>query len=599
MRSFFLTSFLALTVAMAFAADSDEDAKFTRLLDRIWARSMEESPEWATSLGKREGLDRWTDQSFEAIERRDRETRAFLAEIEQIDGAKLSPANRVDHAMLRRDYREWVEGERFPGELLALDQLGGVHTRLTGVMRDVPAERAEDFEAALRRLRAYPRLVDQNIALLERGLETGVTPPRVTLGAVPRQIDALLAVDTIEHPALEPFRNDAPLLSPEQRERYRAEAVQALRENVLPALRKFRAFVVETYLPRARETLGMSALPDGEAWYAYSARSYTTTDQTPRELHDLGLAEMKRIRAEMETVKNRAGFKGTVREYEEHLRKDPRFYFTEPDALVAGYRDICKRADAELPRLFGKLPRLTYGVRPIPAHSADAAPTAYYQGGSLEAGRPGWFEANTTRLESRAKWEMTALALHEAAPGHHLQIALAQEQEQKHELLRERGYTAFIEGWGLYAEWLGLEMGLYKDPADDFGRLTFEAWRAARLVVDTGMHALGWTRQKAIDYLRENTALGEHNIRVEVDRYLVMPGQALAYKVGQLRILELRRRAEQALGERFDVRAFHDVVLGAGAVPLDVLQQRVDEWIAEREARRRNTDVTAGGSRRR
>lgn len=571
-----------LLAAAPTGSEPSEDTRFQALIDRIWAWDMDQFPEWATNLGKRTGLDRWTDNSETAIEERDAQTRRFLGDLEKIDAKRLSEKWRTDYDLLLLDHRRDVEGQRFPGELLALDQLGGVHQSLAELMQIVPAQRAEDFDAILARLRSFPKLVDQNIALLQRGLAAGVTPPRVTLRDVPRQIDALTAQDSLENPILTPFRADAPLLTKEQREHYRTEGLRVFRESVLPALKKFRAFVGDTYLPGARRSFGMSALPDGQAWYAFAAKESTTTDLTPKEIHRIGLDEVARIQAGMEAVMHRTGFKGDLKAFGEFLRSDPRFFYKSPEELLAGYRDICKRADAELPRFFGRLPRLTYGVLAVPDYAAESKPAAYYESGSLEAGRPGYFRVNTSHFDKRPKWQMETLALHESVPGHHLQIALAQELDEKPELLRERGYTAYIEGWGLYCEWLGTEMGFYKDPYADFGRLTFEMWRAARLVVDTGLHAFGWSRERAIAYLREHTALSESNIEVEVDRYLVWPGQALAYKVGQLKILELRRRAESALGEKFDVRAFHDVVLGDGAVPLSVLERRVDDWVAAR-----------------
>lgn len=572
--------------AMMFAAGGraeTEDEKFQELINRIWAWNLEQSPEHATYLGKREGLDRWSDRSFEAIEARKAKTREFLAELETLNRDALGDRWRLDYDLLLRDYRESVEGQRFPEEVLVLTQLGGVHSSLTRLMEVVPAERADDFDAILARLNAFPEVVDQQIALLQRGLELGVTPSRVTLVTVPDQIDALLADESIGNPILAPFRKDAPLLTDAERATYREKGVTVLRESVLPALRKFRAFVTETYLPGARETIAMADLPDGEAWYVFSARSSTTTNRTPAEIHEIGLREVERIGREMDAVIVRAGFEGDRKGFEKFLLEDPRFFAKTPEELLAGYRDIAKRADPELPRLFGRLPELTYGVRAIPGFQAGSSPTAYYYSGSMEAGRAGYFMANTSHLDKRPKWQMEALTLHEAVPGHHLQIALAKEMGDKPELLRERGYTAFVEGWGLYAESLGKEMGFYTDPYSDYGRLTFEMWRACRLVVDTGMHAQGWTRQQAIDFMREHTAMSDHDIKVEIDRYIVWPGQALAYKMGELKIQELRRRAERAWGDDFDIRGFHDVVLGAGAVPLDVLEARVDEWIAERK----------------
>jgi uncharacterized protein (DUF885 family) len=566
-------------------ADDSADQKFTKLLDRIWEWNMENYPEWATSQGKRTGLDRWTDDSEEAIHAREAQREKFLEELKTIDAAALSPSKRLDHRLLVRDYERDVEGQRFPGEYLALNQLGGAHEGITQLMEVVPAERPEDFEAILKRLNAVPVVIEQNIALLQKGLETGVTPPQATLGKVAEQIEALTVDDSLENPILAPFRKDTPLLSVEEKKAFQDRGVKALRESVLPALKKFHAFAKDTYVPGARQTLGMSAMPDGEAWYVFSAAGSTTTNLTPKEIHEIGLKEVARIEAEMQVLKDKTGFKGSLVEFGKFLREDPQFFYAKPEDLLAGYRDICKRADAELPRLFGKLPRMTYGVKPVPDFAALSKPTAYYEGGSIEAARPGYFVANTSKLDSRPKWEMTALALHEAVPGHHLQIALAQEMDEKHELLRERFYTAYIEGWGLYAESLGTEMGMYKDPYADFGRLTYEMWRAVRLVVDTGMHSLGWSREQAIDYFRAHTAKGDHDIAVEVDRYLVWPGQALAYKIGQLKILELRKRAEKELGKKFSIRAFHDAVLADGAVPLDVLDERITAWIAAEKAK--------------
>jgi uncharacterized protein (DUF885 family) len=323
----------------------------------------------------------------------------------------------------------------------------------------------------------------------------------------------------------------------------------------------------------------MRDLPDGRAWYAFNARVNASTSLNPRQIHELGLSEVKRIRAEMDKVIAQTGFKGSFGEFLDFMRKDPRFFYTDAADLLRGYRDICKRADPELARLFGKLPRLTYGVLPVPTYAEKSQTTGYYQAGSLEAGRPGYFFANTYALDTRPKWEMEALTLHEAVPGHHLQIALTQEMENVPEFRRHGGYTAFGEGWGLYAESLGTEMGFYKDPYMNFGRLVYEMWRAIRLVVDTGMHDMGWTRQQAIGYFLANASKNEHDVTVEVDRYIVWPGQALAYKIGELKIKELRAYATKELGEKWDVRAFHDQLLRQGALPLDLLEKRTKNWV--------------------
>jgi prolyl oligopeptidase len=357
------------------------------------------------------------------------------------------------------------------------------------------------------------------------------------------------------------------------------EAERILVADVYPAYRDLLKYLEQTYLGEARETIGQSAMPNGKKWYAYNARYHTTTDLTPKEIHEIGLAEVARIRGEMEKIIRDLGFDGSFTEFAEFLRTDPQFYFDTQEEFLAAYRAICKRADPELVRLFGRLPRLPYGVKPVPDYMDMSAPTAYYEPGSLAAGRPGAFFANTYDLATRPGWEMEVLSLHEAVPGHHLQIALAQELEGTHDLLKYNFYTAFVEGWGLYAESLGGEMGFYQSPYSKFGRLTYEIWRAIRLVVDTGIHALGWSREQAIDFFKQNAPKTEHDIVVEVDRYIVWPGQALAYKIGELKIQELREHAQRRLGSTFDVRSFHDQVLLRGAMPLDVLEQRIHDWV--------------------
>jgi len=365
--------------------------------------------------------------------------------------------------------------------------------------------------------------------------------------------------------------------------RLRELGAEAIKTKLIPAYEKLYQFWTTQYYPNTREEIGISALPDGKEWYAYNARVSTTTDLTPEQIHEIGLREVARIRAEMDKIIRDTGFQGTFEEFLHFLRTDPQFFYTKPEDLLNGYRDICKRIDPELPRLFGTLPRTPYGVKEVPAYSAPSQTTAYYNGGNLKAGLPGWYYANTYKLETRPKWEMEALSAHESVPGHHLQIALAQEMENVPKFRNFTGYTAFVEGWGLYSESLGPELGLYKDPYSKFGQLTYEMWRAVRLVVDTGMHTMGWNRQKAIDYFKTNAGKQEHDIIVEIDRYIVWPGQALAYKIGELKIKELRKYAEDQLGEKFNIREFHDVVLGSGAVPLSILEKNVKAYVAAKK----------------
>jgi uncharacterized protein (DUF885 family) len=428
-------------------------------------------------------------------------------------------------------------------------------------------------------------LVDQTIALLERGLAAKITPPRVTLRDVPAQALNLVVDDPLQSPLLAAFAHFPPEMPAAEQERLRAAAVAAYRDAVAPAFRKLNAFLAQKYVPGARTTLAMRDLPDGLAWYAVRARSSTTTNLSPEQIHALGLAEVKRIRGQMDSVIAASGFRGSFADFVQFLRTDPRFYFTTPEDLLRASRDVAKRIDPALTRLFGTLPRLPYGVSPIPSYAERSQTTAYYQPGSPLAHRAGTYFVNTYNLPARPRWEMEALTLHEAVPGHHLQIALAQELDGVPEFRRYGGYTAFVEGWGLYSESLGGELGLYAEPYSKFGQLTYEMWRAIRLVLDTGIHTMGWTREQAIDYFKANAAKTEHDITVEVDRYIVWPGQALAYKIGELKIKELRAYATATLRDRFDVRAFHDQVLGAGAVPLDVLEARIHAWVAAVQAR--------------
>jgi uncharacterized protein (DUF885 family) len=393
-------------------------------------------------------------------------------------------------------------------------------------------------------------------------------------------VKAQMVDEPLNSPLLEAFTKWPASVGPEDRDRLTKAAVAAYGAVVRPAFSRLHDFLTGTYASQCRTTVGVDALPQGRELYAYNVRWHTTTATTPQQIHEIGLAEVTRIRREMDAIIKQVGFTGTFDAFKEFLRTDGRFYYTDGDALLAGYRDIAKRADPELAQLFRTLPRTPYGVQAIPEATAPSQTTAYYEPGALSAGRAGNMFANTYKLEARPKWEMEALTLHEAVPGHHLQIALAQELADLPEFRKNTSYTAFVEGWGLYAESLGEEMGFYKDPYSRFGQLTYEMWRAVRLVVDTGIHSMGWTRQQAIDFFAANAAKTMQDIVVEVDRYIVWPGQALGYKMGQLKIRELRRDAERRLGPKFDVRAFHDVLLGEGAVPLQLLERRVDTFAA-------------------
>jgi uncharacterized protein (DUF885 family) len=415
-----------------------------------------------------------------------------------------------------------------------------------------------------------------------------VTPPQIALRDVPRQVAQLLEGAPSESPLMEPFvaaarQADSGADGSGAGARFHAEAERAFEAAVKPALGRLHDFLVRRYLPGARTTTGWRDLADGEAWYAFKVREQTTTRLTPREIHAIGLDEVARIGAAMDAARRDSGFAGDFAAFCDFLRTERRFYCSSPEELLREFRDLCKRVDPQLPKLFRRLPRLPYGVCEVPAFSAESQTMAYYLPGSPEAGRPGWFFANTSKLDSRARWEFEALALHEAVPGHHLQIALAQELDLP-DFRRHGGCNAYVEGWALYSEALGYEMGFYADPWSRFGQLSYEMWRAIRLVVDTGLHALGWTRQRAIDYFAAHTGKPLHDIVVEVDRYLVWPAQALSYKLGELAIWRMRRAAERSLGGGFDLRDFHDELLGEGALPLELLEARMAAWVERRRS---------------
>ena len=556
-----------------------DSARLHQLFRVNWEYLMTEYPEFATYVGYPGQNARWTDNSLEAIERRKRELQEPLSVVKAIRRDRLSSADRLNYDLFRRGLDEQIEGTRFKDEYFAVTQLGGVQQDVGRLLAQMPTTSVQDYENMLARLNGVPALVEQTITLLGKGLETGITPPRVTLRDVPEQIRGITPDDPLASPLLRQFVDFPPAIPANDRERLTRAARDAYTQRIAPAYRKLYDYFVGTYVPKTRESIGMRALPDGAAWYAYRVRQFTTTSLSPDQIHALGLREVKRIRALMDSVIASTGFKGSFADFARFLRTDPQFFYSDSASLVRAYRDIAKRADPGLIKLFGRLPRLPYGVTTIPSFMAKSQTTAYYEGGSLEAGRPGYFFVNTYDLKSRPKWEMEALSLHEAVPGHHLQIALAQELEGLPEFRRYGGYTAFVEGWGLYSEGLGPELGMYQDPYAKFGQLTYEMWRAVRLVLDTGIHALGWTREQALQFFTDNAPKAEQDITVEVDRYIAWPGQALAYKIGQLKFRELRDSAAATLGPRFNIRAFHDEVLRNGALPMDLLEQDVREWI--------------------
>lgn len=588
-----ICSALPAAVLAQVASLDKASRKLHELFSEDWEWSLRESPESATYLGDHRYDGRLTDLSLDAVERRKSHEREMLGRIKQIDRSQLTGQDLLSYDLYLWNRQIEVEGQRFPLESIsmrALDWRADLISQLSGPQVDfphlvdtMPFHTAKDYKNYVSRLNAFPTFIDQMIARLNRGIQEGWTLPAVPLRSVPPQIEAQIVDDVSKSPLHKPFESFPDEISNADRARLAAEGKKALVESYMPSMKKLHAFVTKTYLPACRESIAASSLSDGEAYYLYRIKRMTTTGQSPREIHELGLREVARIRNEMESVIKHVGFEGTFEEFLAFLRTDPQFYYTNSHDLIVGYREIAKRADPELPRLFAVLPRNTYGVREIPAYEAPSTTTAYYQSGAADGSRPGYYWVNTYKLNSRPKYEMEALTLHESVPGHHLQISRAQELKELPEFRRNAGYTAYVEGWALYAESLGDEMGFYSDPYSKFGQLTYEMWRACRLVIDTGMHALGWSRQQALDFMKENTAKSENDITVEVDRYIVWPGQALAYKLGELRIKELRSRAKRELGERFDIRAFHNAVLDDGPLPLEVLEHRVNDWIAHQQ----------------
>ncbi|MEE9187679.1 MAG: DUF885 domain-containing protein, partial [Bacteroidota bacterium] len=553
-----------------------------KLFEVTWDYIMFEYPEYATFVGYPGQNHRWTDLSVEAIERRKRELEEPLKTLHSIDRSQLSEVDQLNYDLFKKDLEFHVEEARFYDDYMPINQLQGVQQSVASVLNAMPAQTVRQYKDIIARLNGVPLLIEQTIELMEKGLEIGVSPPKITLRDVPAQVENQIVDDPLTRPLIQAFTDYPPTVPLEEQERLREEAVNVYTDKIVRAFRVLHAYLVDTYIPQTRESIAISDLPNGEEWYNFKVRRRTTTNLTPAEIREIGLAEVERIHREMERVIAETGFEGSFAEFSEFLRADPQFYFDDAESLLSTYRDIAKRADPELTKLFGKLPRLPYGVIPVPSYAEKSQTTAYYQLGSLKAGRPGYFFANTYGLKTRPKWEMEALTLHEAVPGHHLQISLAQELEEVPEFRKYGWYTAFVEGWGLYAESLGEEMGFYQDPYSKFGQLTYEMWRAIRLVVDTGIHAFGWSRQQAMDYFKKNSSKSEHDIIVEVDRYIVWPGQALAYKIGELKIKELREYAGNELGDQFDVREFHDVILENGAVPLDVLEAHINAWVANK-----------------
>jgi uncharacterized protein (DUF885 family) len=561
-----------------------EAKKLHSLFDEEWQWTLREHPEFATSVGDPRYNDKLTDLSAPAMERRKAHERDVLRQIREIDRTLLTGQDVLSYHLFRRDAEEAVSLQRFPavGEWMPICQMRGVHIHIPELPRLAPLRTVKDYDDFLARLAAYPRQVDQVVELMKRGMTAGWVPPAVAIREVPAQIEKQWLEDVTKSPLYKPFEDFPGGIPTDQRPRLAARAREAIAGSIIPALKKLHQFIVGTYLPVCRQEIAASRLPGGPAYYEAQVRMFTTTNLSPREIHEVGRREVARIRKAMDDVIKQTGFSGSHTDFVKFLRTDPRFAPLPTEEVLPAFRDIAKRVDPELPKLFAELPRTPYGIREIPAFRGQTA--AHYTQGASDGSRAGFFNANTLKGTTLPRHKMEVLLLHEAVPGHHLQVARAQELRGLPDFRRNPRYSAYEEGWALYAESLGEDLGLYKDPYSKFGRLQNEILRACRLVVDTGMHSLGWTRQQSIDYINENCGTSESFIVAEVDRYIVWPGQALGYKIGELKIKDLRAKATKALGAKFDLRMFHNALIDDGELPLDLLEQRIDEWIKRHQS---------------
>lgn len=573
----------SLVVGLVSAATpaSDAGSRLNAFFAAEWERGLRESPESASFDGDLRFNDRWTDLGLPAIEARQAADREALKTLLGFDRAALSPADQLNYDTYRWQLEQSVARQKFREYLQPISHQGGVQT-LDGVSEALNFAGAKDYRDWLARMQAVPTVIEQTTALMREGIKARNLPPRVLMQRVPGQIAAQIVDDPAKSPFYRPFETMPASIPAAEQDALRAEARRTIAERIVPAYRRFLAFFERDYLPKTRASIAATALPDGKAYYDFLAGYYTTTNLTAEQIHATGLKEVARIRGEMEKIKAEVGFQGSMAEFFTFLRTDPRFFEKTPEALLERYRATAKRIDPELVKVFRTIPRQPYGVRPIPDNIAPDTTTAYYQQGAADGSRAGFYYVNLYKPEVRPTWEMIPLTLHESVPGHHFQFARGLELPDAPMFRRTAYFVAYGEGWGLYAEQLGYEMGLYQDPYDRMGQLAYEMWRAVRLVVDTGMHAKGWTREQAIAYFKDNSPKTDQDIVNEIDRYIGTPGQALAYKIGQLKISELRAKAARELGPKFDLRDYNDAVLETGSVPLETLEKHIDAWIDAR-----------------
>ncbi len=581
LSSFITVFIIGLTLSSHQNPFPDPHTTFHQILREEWNYRVQHNPLLATSIGNHNYDHLLPSAKEEDFQEQNQFLKQILQRLKAIDRARLSVEDQVSYDIFLYETEDRIADFAFKAYLIPISADDGFHITFARLPRQVPLRTVQDYHNYIKRLIAFSDYMEQHIVLMKKGARSGITLPRIVLEGYETTITNHVVAQAEASVFYEPFQSFPVAMSATEKENLTQQGKKAIMEVVVPAYQRFAIFMKEEYIPHSRTTIAASELPQGKGYYAQRVRYFTTLDMNAEQVHQLGLSEVKRIKREMEKIIVQVGFKGSFADFLNFLRTDPQFYATTPEELLKEASFIAKTIDAKLPAYFGKLPRQPYGVQAVPASIAPKYTGGRYVEAPLESKEPGYYWVNTYKLKSRPLYVLTSLTLHEAVPGHHLQIALSKELSDLPEFRQNLYISTYGEGWGLYSEWLGLEMGLYTNPYSNFGRLTYEMWRACRLVVDTGIHAMGWTRQQAMDYMAAHTALSLHEVQTETDRYIAWPGQALSYKIGELKIKDLRKKAEEQLKEKFDIRKFHDEVLAHGAITLSVLEKNIDSYIAK------------------
>ena len=551
------------------------------LLAKIWQYELSINPILATRHGIHDFDNKLSDISPKALAQQHSKFLNFLEQTSDIDKTKLNRSQQISLIIQQRRLQNYIDKYQFNSHYMPLTSETGFHSSLAFLPRSSRFKTLIDYQNYLERLKQFPRYFEQQISWMKKGMQTGLVQPKVVLQGFENSVKAFIHDSAQESVFYAPFKNfqSANLDSTEQHA-LEEQARSIISDLVFSAYQTFYDFLIAEYIPKSRTEIAAKSSPNGLAYYQNRSDFYTTSQMSVDDIHSLGLNEVKRIRGEMQTVVDQLKYQGNINQFIQYLRTDKKFYAQTADELLKQAAYITKKMDAKLPQLFNYLPRTPYGVEPVPENIAPKYTTGRYISPTKDD-QPGYYWVNTYALDKRPLYALTALTLHEAVPGHHLQISLSREMQDLPEVRRYTYISAFGEGWGLYSEFLGKEVGMYTDPYDEFGRLSYEMWRACRLVVDTGMHVKGWSRQKSIDFMLENTALSEHNVITEIDRYISWPAQALSYKIGELTIKRLRKQAEVKLGDKFDLRAFHHAVLEHGSIPLSILEENIQQFIQQ------------------